>query len=110
MKRVYVLSRQSLFGMGIEALLTREADIEIIRPGSDSETSVECIETIQPDVVIIDCDDPEKEMALAIGSILQKRLGIIVIGLSLKDNKICVYRGEQKQVQQLDDLLTAIQS
>jgi len=110
MKRVFVLSRQSLFGMGIEALLAREADIEVIHPESDAETSVECIQTIQPDVVIINCDDPEKETALAIGSILQKRLGIIVIGLSLNDNKICVYRGEQKQVQQLDDLLTTVQS
>ena len=110
MKRVFVLSRQSLFGMGIEALLSREADIEIIRPESDDETSLECILTIRPDVVIINCDDPEKELSFAIGNILQKRLGIIVIGLSLIDNKICVYRGEEKQVQELEDLLTAVQS
>ena len=110
MKRVFVFSRQSLFGLGIETLLARESEIEIIRPSSDADTSLECIQTIRPDVVIINCDDPEKELALAIGSILQKRLGIIVIGLSLKDNKICVYRGEEKEVRQLEDLLTAVRS
>lgn len=107
-KRVFVLSRHSLFGQGIEALLSQADGVEIVIPETDINTAVECIQHNRPDVVILNCDDPEPDLTPAVLCIIRERLGISVIGLSLKDNKISIYRGEQKQVCQLEDLLGAI--
>jgi hypothetical protein len=41
--------------------------------------------------------------------ILRDRLGMLIVGLSLRNNQISVYRGEKKQVRQVEDLLDAIQ-
>jgi len=107
-KRVFVLSRQSLFGQGIKTLLSNYTEIEIVSQEKDTSAAVECIQKYHPDVVIMNCDDPEFDLSPAILCILRERLGIRVIGLSLKDNKISIYRGEEQEIHQLEDLLKAI--
>lgn len=107
-KRVLVLSRQCLFSKGIETLLSEHAEIEILKQ-DDITAAVECIQNRRPDVVIVNCDDPDTDFTPAVLCILRERLGISVIGLSLKDNQIFVYRGEQKEIHHVDDLLNAIQ-
>lgn len=109
LKRICVLSRNSMFGRGIETLLAQEAGVEILR--SDPELLHEPVEFLKqqrPDIVIVNCDHPEPELTGALKCILQERLNISVIGLSLQDNRIFVYRGEERQVRQVDDLLAAI--
>lgn len=108
MKRIFVLSRQSMFGQGIKALLSMENEIEIISPSASIEEAVQCIQSSQPDFVILNCDDPEPDINSAALCILRERLGISLIGISLQDNSICIHRGERKQVHKLDDLLEAI--
>jgi chemotaxis response regulator CheB len=108
-KRVFVLSRQSLLGKGIEALLSQESGIEIITTDKELSEAVECILKNRPDVVIINCDDPEFDLSPAVSYMLRERLGIRIIGISLRDNEISIYREEQKQIRQLEDLLSAIQ-
>ena len=108
MKNVFVLSRHSLFGKGIETLLSQESGIEIVRRDADVSTAVKCIQEYQPDVVIIDCDDPELDLSSVILCILRERPGICIIGLSLEHNKISVYRGEEKQIFQVADLMDII--
>jgi hypothetical protein len=39
---------------------------------------------------------------------LRERLGCMIIGLSLRDNKISIYRGEHKEVREVTDLLEVI--
>jgi DNA-binding NarL/FixJ family response regulator len=109
MKRVFILSRESMFSLGIETLLSQEAGIEIVSWDADLSASIDCIQRHQPDVVIVNCDDPEPELTAAVLSIFREPLGICVIGLSLQNNQISIYRGEKKQVRQVDDLLNAIQ-
>lgn len=108
-KRVYVLSRQCMFGKGLEALLSQEAEIEIVGQGADLSTAVECIHEHKPDVVIVNLDDPELDLSPAVRCILRERLGISIIGLSLLDNKISIYRGQEQQIQELEDLFRAIE-
>lgn len=110
MKRIFVLSRNSMFGQGIETLLAQEAGFEIVGSDIDLSAPVECIHRCHPDIVIVNCDDPEPDLTPTVLCILRERLGIRVVGLSLKDNEIFIYRGEHKQVRQLDDLLDAIRN
>jgi DNA-binding NarL/FixJ family response regulator len=108
MKSVFVLSRPSLLSQGIESLLAQEARLEIVNPEKDLSTAVESIQKHRPDVVIVNLDDPELDLSPAFLCILKERLGIRVIGLSLKENCISIYRGEHKEIRQVDDLLDAI--
>ena len=109
MKRVFILSKQSMFGVGIEALLSQEEQIEIVNRDMDLSASLECLRKTDPDVVMINCDDPDPELTSAVMDILRERLGICVIGLSLRNNQISVYHGEKKDVRQVEDLLKAIE-
>lgn len=108
MKRIFVLSRQTMFGQGLKTLLSMENELEIVSPSADIETTVQFIQSSQPDIVILNCDDPEPDMTPTVLCILRERLGICVIGISLQDNSICIHRGERKQVRQFEDLLEAI--
>lgn len=109
-KRVFILSRHSLFSQGIETLLSQDPGLEIVGQDTDIDAAAEFLETCHPDVMVLDCDDPEPDLSPAVLCVLRKRLGIRVIGLSLQDNKLYVYRGEQKQVRQVEDLLTEIEA
>jgi chemotaxis response regulator CheB len=108
-KRVFILSRQSLFSQGIESLLSQHPGLEIVGRDTNFDAAAEFLETSCPDVVILNCDDPDPDLSPTVVCILRKRLGICVIGLSLQDNKLYAYRGEQKQVYQVEDLLETIE-
>ncbi len=107
-KRVLVLSQQSIFGKGIEALLAKEPDVEIIHLSPDEKFTVECIMANQPDVVFMNCDNPEPDLSPTILSILKEKMDVCFVGLSLNDNKISVFRGKEKQIMELSDLLSVI--
>jgi chemotaxis response regulator CheB len=108
MKKVFVLSRNSLFSKGIEALLAQNTEIEVIHREIDRNV-VDFIQEYKPDVVIINCDDQEDELSRAVTCIVKKRLGISVIGLSLNDNRINIYRGHEKLIFNLMDIHQAIE-
>lgn len=110
MKRVFVLSRRSIFHEGIEALLSQQEEVEIVGHNTEPEGALACIEKYKSDVVIVNLDDPEPVLSQTVLSILREKQDISIIGLSLKDNIIRIYRGECKQVRQLDDLLSVIQA
>lgn len=109
MKKVLMLSRESIFGQGVLKLLSQETELEIISPGTDPEAVFKCIQTKRPDVVVINYDDPGIDLSPAFVCILKEKLGCSIIGLSLRDNEMCVYRGEHKEVRQVTDLLEVIQ-
>ena len=46
----------------------------------------------------------------AVVRILREGVGTKVIGLNLQDNTICIYRGEQRVVKEVEDLVEAIES
>lgn len=97
-----------MFGEGIKTLLSMENEIEIVDPNSDIEAAVQSLQFHKPDIVILNCDDPEPDITPAVLCILRDRIGTSVIGISLKDNSISIHRGERKQISQLGDLLEVI--
>lgn len=108
-KRVYVLSHRCMFHDGIETLLSQEEGIEIIKHESDPERSLECIREHDADVVIVNLDDPAPYLSQTVMKLLQENLDVSILGLSLKDNSIRIYRTENKMVHQVEDLMDLIQ-
>lgn len=109
MVRVFVLTRNSLFGKGIESLLGQDARLEIVSTPAQFESLEKSIQERRPDVIIVNCDDPKDDLISAILCALRERLDVRVIGVSLLENNIWIYKGEQKQILQVEDLLRAIQ-
>lgn len=108
MKRVFILSRRSLFHQGIETLLSQEAELEIVGQHTEPGEAVECIQKFNPDVIILNLDDPEPDLSSPVLCVLREKACIRIVGLSLRENKICVFQGEDKQIHKLGDLFDAI--
>jgi DNA-binding NarL/FixJ family response regulator len=109
MKRVLILSSHPLFGQGVESLLRQESRLEVVGREADVDQAMERIKELQPDVVVIDSADPAGDPTPALMCILREGVGIKVIGLNLQDNTVCIYRGEQRVVREVKDLVQAIE-
>ncbi len=110
MKRVFILSNHPLFGKGIESLLRWEEGLTIVGHEINPDRAMEQIKTLQPDVVIVDCNDAEAARALTVMRPFKQGARPCVIGLNLSDNTISIYHGEQRPVQDVRDLIAAVQS
>jgi len=109
MKRIFILSTHSLFSQGVESLLRRETGLEVVGREADVDNAIGRIKELQPDVVILDSGDPASDPTIAVMRILREGVGAKVIGLNLQDNTICIYRGEQRVVKEVKDLIEAIE-
>jgi len=110
MKRVFILSRHPLFGKGIESLLRWEEGLTIVGHEINPDRAMEQIKALQPDVVIVDCNDAEAARALTVMRLFKQGARPCVIGLNLSDNTISIYHGEQRPIQDVKDLIAAVQN
>jgi DNA-binding NarL/FixJ family response regulator len=108
--RVFILTSHSLFYVGVERLLRRETALDVVvGRETDVGEAVGRIKELQPDVVIVDSDHLAPDFAAELMGILRDVGGIKIIGLSLQDNSICIYRGEKRVVEATEDLVEAIE-
>ncbi len=108
MNRVIMLFSHPLFGLGVESLLRQEVGLEIVGRERDTDRAIELIKECRPDVVILDGADPACDPMSVVGRVLSEGAGTRVITLNLQDNTMCVYRGEQRVVKKVEDLVQAI--
>lgn len=108
MKRVLILSGDSLFGLGIRGLLSQEAELTVVGYETDLDRAIERLDELEPDVVLLDQERwPGEPPAQLMGSLgLEKET--LVIGLSTRTNTICSYRRAMRPVNRLEDLMEAI--
>jgi len=111
MRRVFILSNRSLFTQGVDSLLEREPDLEVVGWETDPDKAIRCIQKIQPDVVILTGEDATQRPSANAVRLFREGLvtKIKIIGLNLQDNTICIYHGEQRVVKEMQDLLKAIE-
>jgi DNA-binding NarL/FixJ family response regulator len=109
MQRVLVISSQPLFGQGLESLLCQEKALEVVGRETDVDQAIERIKELRPDVVIVDNCHPTCAPTPTIIRILGKGLRVKIIGLNLENSTLCIYHGEQRVVQEVEDLLRAIE-
>jgi DNA-binding NarL/FixJ family response regulator len=109
MKRVFILSSHPLFSQGVENLLRREAGLDIVGRETDADKALERIKEIRPNVVILECAEPTCDPTPVLMHLLREGVETKVIGLNLQDNTLYIYRGEQRVVKEVKDLIEAIE-
>ena len=107
--RVLVLSDESLFTLGVQKLLGRYPTLEMLSCDPDVEDIAAHLESLQPDIVVLNTAQQQGAQAAEWLQILRDRPGIKLLGLSLEDSTICIYHGETQQVKEVGDLLRAIE-
>jgi DNA-binding NarL/FixJ family response regulator len=108
MIRVFMLSRLGLFGQGIETLLCREEGVEIVGRETEIEVALAQINRLRPDVVLLDTTLQAGDLASIAARILTAQTSTRVIAMSLEGNTVSVFRGEQRTVHEVQDLMHAI--
>jgi DNA-binding NarL/FixJ family response regulator len=109
MTRVLMISRQSMFEQGLDALLRQEPGLEIVICETDVGIAMECLKELRPDVVIFEANGPEADVGQIVRHLLRENSKLKVIELNLRDNTVCIYRCEQRMIKQVKDLLQFIQ-
>jgi DNA-binding NarL/FixJ family response regulator len=106
MRRVLVVENQRLLGAGIEQLLRRETELEVIgvMPG-DGETLLQAICRTRPDVVVLDEATTDLQR---LSALLQDHPGLMVVLLSADDHLVRTYEARQVVVTQAVELTTLI--
>ena len=108
MTRVFILSRYWLLELGVERLLSPLADIQVIGTDSDRVAAVECIGRLRPDVVVIEYDPSEFGSESVVARIRAASPRSKIVGVSIHDNWIYVYRRGAAGTYRVDDLVKAI--
>lgn len=108
LKRIFMIASQPLFSQGIESLLRGQAGLKIVGRETDAALAVHQIRKLKPDVVVLDTKDLASAPFLVVARLLQAESGIKIIAMNLENQKIRVYRGEQREAQCVDDLVKAI--
>ena len=87
---VIILCQQPLFRSGIEHSLSKISDIEILQCCDFRQEALKTLDTVLPDVIIADIDDPANDYFKKIQEIKQHlpNIGFIVISSSNDDEQI----------------------
>ncbi|MGQ9586467.1 MAG: hypothetical protein ACUVXG_13850 [Anaerolineae bacterium] len=108
MLRVFILSCHPLFGQGVESLLRQERGLEIVGRETDLDTAVARVRALNPDVVVLDSSTPTCVPTPAVIRLFEACRGVRVVGLNLHNNTMCIYRGEERLITDVKDLVEAI--
>lgn len=108
MTRVFIISSHLMFAHGLESLLRRETRLDVVGQEADEQKAIERIKELRPNVVILDSSKPPFEPVPTVIRILQESPGTNIIGLSLQNNTLYIYRATQRVVLNLEDLMEAI--
>ena len=109
MTRVFIFCQNALFGEGVANVLRQDARFQIVGSETNEVEGIHQIHALQPDVVIIDGDDPAGDLGPALASILRQSTQASVIGLNLEFNTMCMYHGERRAILRVQDLMEAIE-
>lgn len=87
MIRLFLVDDQSLVRQGLKAMLSLEPDLEVVGMADNGEAALGKIETIQPDVVLMDMRMPVMNGITATRLLRDRFPGIKILVLSTYDGK-----------------------
>jgi DNA-binding NarL/FixJ family response regulator len=99
-----------MFSEGLEACLVDTPGLEVIGHAGDPDTALQRIQALQPDLVLLITPNAGARCAWMTGAdIWCANRAACCIELSLQDNCVRIYRGEQTRVNNLDDLVALME-
>jgi cyclic pyranopterin phosphate synthase len=110
MKRVFIFSRNPLFGGCVEALLQGDEGLHIVGREKELDKAMEQVRTLQPDVIIVDSKDLSASRELAMSCVLKQGLQPRIVGLNVQDNQVFVCKSELSTIVEVKDFLETIKT
>lgn len=114
MTTVLLVDDHPLFRLGVETLLSREADLEVVGTAASVAEALELAEQLQPDVIVSDVLLPE-ESGIALARRLLSQRPTRILGLSVLDEPIRIAEmmragaiGFALKVQTIEEIVDAI--
>ena len=90
--RILVVDDQKMIREGLKALIKTEMDLEVIDTADNGEDAIKKVETLQPDIVLMDMEMPGMDGMSATRAICQKFKNVRVLVLSTYDRQEYVSR------------------
>ena len=90
--RILVVDDQKMIREGLKALIKTEMDLEVIDTADNGEDAIKKVETLQPDIVLMDMEMPGMDGMSATRTICQKFKDVRVLVLSTYDRQEYVSR------------------
>ena len=84
--RIALVDDHTLFRSGIKALLSRQADFEIVGEAADGLEGVKLVEQVHPDLVLLDLDMPTMNGHEALAQILGNTPAPTVLMLTVSED------------------------
>lgn len=84
--RIVLIDDHNLFRSGIKALLSRQADFDIVGEAADGLSGVKLVEQTKPDIVLLDLDMPVMNGREALAQILSVRSEQNVVMLTVSED------------------------
>jgi len=106
--RVFILYSHSLFARGVQSILSREADVEVVGMEKDGPHALETIKALRPDVILVDSGAREEPARATISEIFQEAPDARLVSLSLQENGIDIYDKHRVIASGPEDLVRAI--
>ena len=95
MIRILLVDDQNIVRQGLKALLAPQPELEVIGIAEDGYTAIEKVETLKPDVVLIDIEMPRMNGIIATHKICQQFPKTKVIVLSSHEDPECMAQALQ---------------
>jgi len=106
--RVFILYSHGLFARGVQSLLNKVGQVEVVGVEKDDQQALDTIKALNPDVILVDSGTTREDPCLTIAEIFQEAPGARVISLSLEESGIDVYDKQRIVACGPDDLVRAI--
>lgn len=105
---ILVLYSHSLLAEGVESLLKKEA-LEVRGMDLEDPGAIESVRCLGPqDIVLLDTSETFHHPSLNIPQVLLQNQHVVVIALNSQDNKVEIFRKEEKAIARLSDLVDII--
>lgn len=86
--RILLVDDHTLFRSGLKALLSRQADFEIVGEASDGLEGVKLAEQLKPDLVLLDLDMPVMNGTEALAQMLAANRELPVVMLTVSEDAV----------------------
>ncbi|MDP2726699.1 MAG: hypothetical protein Q8P59_04075 [Dehalococcoidia bacterium] len=108
MVEILVLYRHSLLAEGVESLLKKE-DLKVTGMNLEDPEAIKLVSCLgRGAVVLLDTSETNAHPSINVPQVLLENPGAVVIVLNSQDNKVEIFRKEERAIARLSDLVDII--